>query len=348
MLLVCCYNIYMSTITTERYFLFILLLIALIVTFVFIYPFLAVFILAAAFSVILNPIYLLIKKYIVRNISWLASTLTLIFFLLVLCVPLFFIGKSIFIQSQNLYTNLVSSGNSNTIIESIDSSINKLLPSGFNFDLSSKVKELTNSFTNNLAELFSSTLNSLFMFSLMILALFYLLKDGDKWKSEIINILPLSNNDTQEILNNLHGSIKRIFGGSFIIAIAQGTLAWFGFMLFGVPNAIIWAAVAGICSFIPTVGTSLVSVPAMLFLYFSGMEWQAVGLLLWSVLLVSTIDNILYPYIVSGKTEIPSLFILFSILGGVSLIGPLGILIGPLVISFLYSLITIYKKESLN
>ena len=129
-------------------------------------------------------------------------------------------------------------------------------------------------------------------------------------------------------------------------AVRTGVLAWVGFMIFGVPNAIIWAVVAGMASFVPTIGTSLVTVPAMLFLYFSGMELQALGLLIWSAAIVSSVDNVLNPYIISGKTEIPTLFILFSILGGISLIGPLGIFIGPLVISLLYSLISIYKKDT--
>jgi predicted PurR-regulated permease PerM len=75
------------------------------------------------------------------------------------------------------------------------------------------------------------------------------------------------------------------------------------------------------------------------------MHVQALGLLLWSMLLVGTIDNILNPYIISRDSEIPSLFILFGILGGISLIGPVGILIGPLVLSLLFSLISIYKKN---
>ena len=178
-----------------------------------------------------------------------------------------------------------------------------------------------------------------------VVSLDYVLKDGDKWKKGLINIIPLRDENANDILNNLKKSINRIFKGSFIIAIAQGTLAWVGFTIFGVPNAIIWAVVAGVASFIPSIGTSVVTVPAILFLFFSGMQLQALGLLIWSAVIVGTIDNVLAPYIISKDTEIPSLFILFAILGGVALIGPLGILIGPLILSFLYSLISIYKKE---
>jgi predicted PurR-regulated permease PerM len=334
--------------STEKYFLFVLLLITIILALLILYPFLTMFILAAAFAVVLNPVYLWIKKHLVWNVSWVASLLTVIIFLAFLCVPLFFVGKAVFNQTQDMYYSIVESGASNHFIETIDSSINKVLPSGFAFDTHSKITELISSLSRNLAQFFSSTLNSIFMFVLMVFSLFYLLKDGEKWKNGLINIFPLSDNNTNIILMDLKKSINKIFKGSFIIAIAQGILAWIGLTVFGVPNAIIWAVVAAVASFVPTIGTSVVTVPAILFLFFTGMQLQALGLLLWSILLVGMIDNVLSPYIISKDTAIPSLFILFSILGAISLVGPLGILIGPLVLSLLYSLISIYKKELKN
>ena len=339
----------MQTSTTERYFLFVLLSIAIILTLLILFPFLTMFVLAAAFAVVLSPIYSWIKKHTPGNISWLASLLTVIIFLLGLCVPLFFIGKAIFYQTQNVYISVINSGNSaGHFIDSINSSIDKLLPAGFNFDIHSKITGLISSLSGNLANFFSTTLNSIFMFILMVLTLFYLLKDGEKWKQGFIKIFPLRNENTNEILLNLEKSINRILKGSFIIALAQAFLAWFGFTVFGVPNAIIWALVAGIASFVPSIGTSIVTLPAILFLFFTGMQIQALGLLIWSLLIVGTIDNILNPYIISRDSEIPSLFILFAILGGISLMGPLGILVGPLVLSLLFSLISIYKKELKN
>lgn len=338
----------MPTTSTEKYFLFVLLLIVIVLTFFIFYPFLAIIILAAAFAVVLNPIYLFIKNHLVRKIAWLASLLTVIIFLVGLCVPLFFVGKAVLSQTQSLYNSIVLSGNSSHLVESINSSINKLLPTGFNFDIHTKITELTSSLSSNLAKLFSSTLNSVFMFALMVFSLFYLFKDGEKWKAGFVKIFPLSDDNVIEILENLRKSINRIFKGSFIIAIVQGILAWIGFIVFGIPNPVLWAAVAAVASFIPTVGTSIVTVPAILFLFFTGMPLHALGLLIWSSVIVGTIDNILSPYIISKDTEIPSLFILFSILGAVSLMGPLGIFIGPLVLSLLYSLISIYKRDIQN
>lgn len=335
----------MQTTPIEKYFLFSLLALTIILTVAIFYPFLTVIVLAAAFAVILDPVYLWIKKHTYKNKAWFASLITVIIFLLGLCVPLFFIGTAVFNQTQDAYISVVSNGGADKFIQSLDTSVNRILPEGFSFDANTKINNIIQSFSNNFASFFASTFNTIIMFTIMILALYYLLKDGESWKRGLISLLPLSDKNAEEILANLTSSINRVLKGSFIIAIAQGLLAWVGLTIFGVPNAAIWAVIAGIASFVPTIGTSIVSVPAVIYLFLSGMQLQAIGLLIWSAVLVGTIDNILNPYIISKNTEMPSLFVLFSILGGISLIGPIGILIGPLVLSLLYTLVSIYKKE---
>jgi predicted PurR-regulated permease PerM len=335
----------MHTTQTERHFIFVLLVIVLLITLAILYPFLTVIVLSGAFAVVLTPTYKWINKKVVKDIPWLASTLTILMFLIVLCVPLVIVGNAVFKQTQNAYQSIVNNGGADRFINSLDSSINSVLPEGFTFDTSTKITNFIVSLSSNFASIFTSTFNSIVMFIIMIFALFYLLKDGEEWKKGLVSILPLSNENAKKILSSLNGSINRVLKGSFIIAIAQGILAWIGFMIFGVPNAAIWAVVSGIASFVPTLGTSIVSIPAIIYLLATGMQIQALGLLLWSMLLIGTIDNLLSPYIISKNTNIPSIFILFSILGGVSLMGPVGILIGPLVLSLLYSLVSIYKSN---
>lgn len=335
----------METTITEKYFLFGLLALVLIFTIAILYPFLTVFIIAAAFAVLINPVYLWIKKRVTKERAGLASVITIILFILVLCGPLFFMGTVIFNQAQNAYQFVVQNGDTSIFVQKIDASINNLMPNGFTFNTHEKVANLITFLTGNIGNFFTSTFNTILMAILTILAMFYILKDGDKWKDGLIKILPLSENNIKEILSNLKDSVNRILRGSFFIAIVQGILAWVGLWIFGVPNPALWGVVAGMASFIPTLGTGIVFVPSILFLLFTGMQVQALGLLLWSMLLVGMVDNILSPYIISKNTEVPSLFILFSILGGISLMGPIGILMGPLVLSLLYSLVSIYKKE---
>ena len=119
------YNINMQTNTIEKYFLFILLLVTIIFAIIIFYPFLTMLVLSAAFAVILNPIYSWIKNKITRNISWLASLLTILIFFLCLCIPLFFIGKSIFFQTQDFYISVINKNSPNQIIESILSQAKK-------------------------------------------------------------------------------------------------------------------------------------------------------------------------------------------------------------------------------
>ena len=336
----------MNTTSAEKYFLFTLLLLVIIFTIIIFYPFLTVFVLACSFAVILNPIYLWIKGKL-RNISWLASLLTILIFILGLCLPLFFIGKLMLNQIQELYTSIINigSGGYNQFMEAINSSINKILPTGFNFDIYPKITEFITYLSGNLGNFFSSILNYILTLGLIMFSLFFLLKDGEKWKNGFINIFPLKNEDTNEILINLKDSVNRIFRGSFIIGIIQGLLAGIGLAIFGVPSAVLFGSLAAITSFIPTVGTSIITVPAMIYLFATGHELQALGLLIWAIIVVSTVDNILSPFLISKNTEMHPILILFSILGAIVLMGPLGILVGPLVLSLLYSLISIYKKE---
>lgn len=333
-----------TTSITEKYFLFIILAAAIIFVLAIFYPFLTVVILSAAFAVVLHPVFIWIKKYLTKGVAWVASLITIIIFIVALCVPIFFIGKAVFNQTQQAYNSISKTEDTNTIIKKIDTSINKVMPAGFRFDTYGKVTEIATFLTNNVTSFFASTFKTIIMFTLMILSLFYLLKDGDHWKKNLILLCPLSEENTKEIIEKLKNAINRILKGSFFIAIVQGVLVSVGLVVFGVPNAAIWGVVAGIASFIPTLGTSIVSVPAILFLLATGMHIQALGLLIWSVVLVGLVDNLLTPYVISKNTEIPSLFILFSILGGISLLGPIGIIIGPLALSLLYSIVAIYRK----
>lgn len=336
----------MQTNSSEKHFLYVLLAITSLLTVAIFWPFLTIIILAISFTVVLSPIYEWINTHITKKRAWLSSLLTIIIFLIVICIPIFFVGKSVFIQAQNLYFGLVESGQTNGLIEKIDISIHRLVPEGMYFNTSEKIATLVGNLSSNISGFFASTFKTILMLFLMLLIVFFLLKNGSYWKDNLFKLFPLSDKTLKSIIADMKDAINRIFKGSFIIAIVQGVLMGIGLTIFGVPNAAIWGIVAGMASFVPTIGTSIVSVPAILFLYFSGMELHALGMLIWSVIAVGTIDNILSPYIISKNTEISSLFILLSILGGIALMGPVGLFIGPLIISLLYSLISIYKKEN--
>jgi hypothetical protein len=118
-----------------------------------------------------------------------------------------------------------------------------------------------------------------------------------------------------------------------------------GMAFFGVPNSALWGVIAAIGSLIPTVGTALVSVPATIFLFATGNTPGGIGMAIWAFMIVGWVDNLLNPIIISSKINIPQIMVLFSVLGGLVLLGPIGFLMGPLTVSLLYALISIYNHE---
>jgi len=333
----------MQTKIIERYFFFGILLATLIFTFFIFKPFWIVLVLGISFSVVLYPIFKWLRTKKIP--SSLSAFLTVLFFIIILCGPIFGIGLLVFNQSQHVYYLVVNNNNAGPLINLVGNKINNILPVNMSFDITQKASEFISFLTNNITKIFSTTLSALFSFGLMLMSIFYFLKDGEEWKKILIRLSPLSKNDDKKIITILSEAINGVIKGHLFIALAQGMLMGIGLALFGVPNPALWGVVAGIGSLIPFVGTAIVSVPSIIFLFFIGHNPQAIGLLVWSVVIVSMVDNFLSPVFISNKTKTPTFLILFSVLGGISLLGPVGILIGPLIISLLQALVSIYRNE---
>ncbi len=327
----------------EKYFFFGLLLATLIFAFFIFSPFWIILVLGASFSVVLYPVYAWFNKKHISN--WFSALLTIFFFIIVLCIPFFGIGSIVFNQSQNLYHSMLVGGNSLPFIDLIGNKINNILPNGIFFN----AKEITSTFvsylTENFGNIFNTTVTAIFSFVLLLLTIFYFLKDGESWKKTFLKFSPLSDVNDEKILNKLSGTINGVIKGYLFVAFVQGTLTGIGLTIFHVPNPAIWAVIAGVASIIPPFGTAIVSIPAVIFLYATGHTGSSIGLLIWATFIVGTCDNLLNPYIVGHKINIPPFLILFSVLGGISLAGPVGVLIGPLTVSMLYALVEIYQLE---
>ena len=299
-------------------------------------------VLGVSFSIVLYPIYKWLQTKKVPDS--LSAFLTVLFFIIVLCGPLFGIGVLVFNQSQEVYNIVVNTKSSVPLLELIGNKINNILPTNIPFDINQKATEFVSFLTNNITQIFSTTLSAIFSFILILLSIFYFLKDGEKWRKGLVSLSPLPDSDDKKIVVRLSQAVNGVVKGYLLIALAQGILMGIGLAIFGVPNPALWGVVASIGSMIPMLGTTIVAIPSILFLFIMGNTISAIGLLAWCFVMVGMIDNFLNPILISKKVNIPTLLILFSVLGGVSLLGPIGILIGPLTISLLYVLISIYRN----
>lgn len=183
---------------------------------------------------------------------------------------------------------------------------------------------------------------------LFTLLLFFLLRDGARLRLEAARISPLSQDQEREILQRLEQTVKGVLQAMVLVPVAQGLVALPGFLLFGVPSPLLWSVMVVLAAFVPVLGSPLAWVPAVAWLYWQGSGWQWVGLLLWSLLLISGIDNVLKPLLLRESARIHPMLGFLAILGGLISFGPLGFLVGPVILSLVLSAIRIYRLDILG
>ncbi len=335
----------MDTKINPKYFFFALLALSVFFVAYLFKPFLTVLILSASLSLVLHPVYKWIQSKISWQSGWLSSFITLILFIIVLCTPMFFLGKVILKESTDMYKSLTSTYESSTVLNELEIKIEKLLPDSVDIDLNQRVADVLSIVSKDLGNIFSSTLNTLFSFFLVLISMFYFLKDGHIWKKSLIKLSPLPDKNDNKIIDRLKKSVNGIMLGYLFIGFAQGFLLGLGLYIFGIPNAALLGVIAAVASLVPMVGTGLVALPIILFLFFIGDTFSAVGFSIWAGLLVGTSDEILRPIVIGKQLDISPLLVLFSVLGGIAVLGPVGVLIGPLSVSLLHSLLSIYKDK---
>lgn len=323
---------------TQLYFFFLLFAAVAVVCFFIFLPYLALLILALSLAVAVEPWYHGITKFCGGH-RGIGALLTMIIVAIVILTPLTFIGLQVFNESKNLYAYI--SNNQAIVIEAITHKIQIAWP-GFNFEPSAYLQQFAGSLTTNLTAIFSSTFSTFIQLLLGLVALFFFLRDGDDFLKYLVTASPLDDGYDKKIVFKLKEAINRVVRGNLLLGLIQGVVASLGFIIFGVPNPALWGSLVAFCSFVPTIGTSLITVPAIIFLFLTGHHLPALGLTIWVILVVGLIDNLLAPYIIGRGSKIHPLFLLFSIIGGVVLFGPIGILLGPLSISFFFALIEIY------
>lgn len=183
-----------------------------------------------------------------------------------------------------------------------------------------------------------------FHFLLMGFMVFYFLRDGESLAQRLKTLLPLRASQTDSIFDSLRRVSRSVLVGSLLVAVLQGLAGGVGLALIGFP-ALFWGTMMAFTSLIPVIGTGVVWIPSVLYLLIVGKTQAAVFFLLWCVVLVSSIDTFLRPYFLRGTAKVPTFYIFLSILGGLNAFGPLGILYGPLVLSFAMVMLQIYGDE---
>jgi predicted PurR-regulated permease PerM len=178
-----------------------------------------------------------------------------------------------------------------------------------------------------------------------LITLFFLLRDGKEFIRRLQRLLPMDREHQQRLFKNIVDAVLAVVHGSFVVAMVQGLLAGLAYYFLGVPFAVLWGVLTGFFALLPVGGSTLVSVPATIYLFLQGETIRAFALLGWSLGIVGTVDNILKPLLIGNRLGLPVLFLFFGILGGLALFGAIGIILGPVIFALLRALLDLYSEE---
>ena len=174
--------------------------------------------------------------------------------------------------------------------------------------------------------------------------LFFCFRDGERFLHWLFDTVPMPVAQAQSIALRIYQTVTAVIRGALLTAVIQGLLAMIGYQIAGVPLAVFFGVMTGFAAMIPVVGAGLVWAPIGVFIFMKSPAW-GVFVFAWGFFLVSLADNVLKPILIGSRARMPILLIFCGIIGGASVYGVTGLIIGPIVIASLLAFVTIYREH---
>jgi predicted PurR-regulated permease PerM len=282
-------------------------------------------------------LYLISQKKIPSALS--ASLLLLLSFFLLL-LP--FLGVILLLTSKVSYV-VAHYQELADVLNRLISQTQSHLPADFWQQI--PIDSIASSATSLLPTLVSGTASMLSTILSVYFILFFMMLEARKMEAWVREEIPLHTHNTQLLLHELKNATYSNAVAMVLLAILQGLFAGIGYWVAGIPESLLWAVITGIFSFIPFVGATVVWIPLCLFLWVSGYPFFAAGLALYAVLVLGNLDNLLRFYIQKKFSNTHPLITLFGVIMGVKMLGFVGLVFGPLLISYFILLLRIYRNE---
>jgi predicted PurR-regulated permease PerM len=181
--------------------------------------------------------------------------------------------------------------------------------------------------------------------ALTLVTLFFLLRDSPRLLPAVRAFIPLDEAQTEALLRRVVDTIHATVYGTAVVAATQGTLAGLAFWALGLPSPLLWGVVTTALCLVPLLGSFIVWLPAVLWFAAQGVYWKALVLALWGALVISQVDNLLRPLVIGTRTRLHLLFVFFSVWGGLFLLGPLGLVMGPVILSVTLALLDVLRLK---
>jgi predicted PurR-regulated permease PerM len=309
---------------------------------------------AATFAVLFHPLHLRLRATL-KGRDTLAVSLTMVIIVAAVLVPAFLIASAVVRQAAKLYAS-IQSGQIDTAapiawIEAIMPQVVEIA-NQVGIQLGSIQHNLTTLAVQASQQLGSSALGAgqeavrfTAMFLLMLYLLFFFLRDGRRLLELIIHALPIGDERERQLLAKFAEVSRATVRGTLLVGMAQGTLGGLLFWVLGIDAAAFWGVIMMVLSLVPALGPALVWLPAAIILFASGAFLRAIILVASGVVIIGLVDNLLRPILVGRDTKMPDYLVLVSTLGGLTVFGVSGFVIGPVIAAMFLAVWTMFEAE---
>ena len=325
-------------------------------------PFLSALITGAIVAYLSYPLYKKITVY-TKNKS-IAAFIATILIILLITVPFVIIIGLVSREAYTTYTTLSEQDLGTNFMKiackdemsfscrTIRNVLGFLPEKDLDYYMQVTIEKITTFILENISKFLASLPIIFLNLFIMAFVIYYLLKDGQYVAKRIKNILPLKETHKQQVLERFHSMTSAVFYGNLLVAIIQGVLGGIGFFILGIESPILWGFVMVVFALIPYIGTAIIWLPAALNLIFLGylqndnsFTVRGIILIVYGLFIISSIDNFLKPKIIGTKAKVHPILVLLGVLGGLSLFGFIGLILGPVLLALMITFVDIYEKE---
>lgn len=329
----------------RRLFVSLVLLLLLIVAFLILKPIVLSIFAGLILAYVFSPVYKIVYRTIhARNT---AATIMCLFVCLIIIVPLWFTIPAIVQQIFDLFN----------LSQNIDFSqvVSRLFPNSspaFTEKLTTIVIEFTGNIASKIFSFFIGLLQSLptliLNLAVVLFVFFFSLRDQESLREFVSGISPFRKDKETILVSRFKEITSSIIYGHIVVGILQGLALGLGLLIFGVKNSLTLTLVAMFASVLPMVGPWFVWVPITISMLVSGSTGMAIIFAIYCAIFVSAIDNLIRPYIISKKTGVSSVIVLVGMIGGLTVFNVMGLILGPLILSYLVLFLKAYKDGTLS
>jgi predicted PurR-regulated permease PerM len=307
---------------------------------------------AIVFAVVFNPLYVRIERTF-KGRSSTAALATILSVVLIVMIPLVFVGGLIVKESLDVYQTLTDESgtfDNASLLARTSQFTAQLVPFGISQEmveerLRSGAAWVSQSLATSLVVFGQLTFSFFINTAIMLYLLFFFFRDGTKLQKLLIHYLPLGDENERRLFKRFTETTRAVVKGTLAIAALQGFIGGVTFALVGVANPVLWGVAMGLLAVVPAVGPALVWIPVGVILIATGSFWAGIIVLIVGALLVSLVDEFLRPILVGRGAQMPDALVLMATIGGLATFGITGFVVGPIVAAFFLSLWIIFEER---